>query len=71
MYVEPENSDALTAAILRLHADADLRAELGCRGRAFIEQRFTRRAKAIAYLSALQSLTTAHRPLHETETAAC
>lgn len=54
--VEPENADALAAAIVKLAGDDRLRRELGEAGRAFIEREYDRRAWAARYLSLLNDV---------------
>ena len=52
LYASPDDPDAWLAAFLRLHANADLRAELVRRGRSQ-SRRFSWRASALLYLEAL------------------
>jgi glycosyltransferase involved in cell wall biosynthesis len=54
--IEPENADDLVRAITRLAADPGLRESLGRNGRRYIQQRFSRRYTATAYLHVLESL---------------
>jgi colanic acid biosynthesis glycosyl transferase WcaI len=54
--IEPENADELVQAIIRLAADPMLRESLGRNGRRYIQQRFSRRNTAEAYLDVLESL---------------
>ncbi len=54
--IEPENVDDLVQAITRLAADPALRESLGRNGRRYIQQRFSRRSTAAAYLDVLESL---------------
>jgi colanic acid biosynthesis glycosyl transferase WcaI len=51
-YVEPENPQALVAAIHRLAADPATSREMGLRGRAFVKTHFSRQAQArhLAYV---------------------
>ena len=54
--VQPENADELVQAITRLAADPALRDSLGRNGRRYIEQCFSRRSTAEAYLDVLEDL---------------
>jgi glycosyltransferase involved in cell wall biosynthesis len=56
LLVEPERGDQLAAAVQQLRDDADLRAELGRRGRAFAEQFYDRNALAARYLDLLHAV---------------
>src|SRR5204862_6349224 len=49
LLVEPERGDQLAAAVDRLRADPELRADLARRGRAFAEQNYDRDALAARY----------------------
>ena len=55
-FVEPENSAALTNAIRRLYADADLRKTLGENGRRYIVEHYSRHEKAHAYTEVLHNV---------------
>ncbi len=54
--IEPENAGDLVQAIARLAADPALRDSLGRNGRRYIQQRFSRRSTAEAYLDVLESV---------------
>jgi colanic acid biosynthesis glycosyl transferase WcaI len=54
--IEPENAGDLVQAITRLAADPALRDSLGRNGRRYIQQRFSRRSTAEAYLDVLENL---------------
>jgi glycosyltransferase involved in cell wall biosynthesis len=56
MFVEPENADALVAAIARLRADPGLRETLGNHGRRYIMEHFSRRRTATTYIQVLDKL---------------
>jgi glycosyltransferase involved in cell wall biosynthesis len=56
LLVDPERGDQLADAIDQLRHDADLRAELARRGRAFAEQHYDRDALAARYLDLLQAV---------------
>ena len=56
LLIDPERGDQLAAAVDRLRTDADLRAELGRRGRAFAEQFYDRNALAARYLDLLREV---------------
>jgi glycosyltransferase involved in cell wall biosynthesis len=56
LLVDPERGDQLAAAVHRLRADADLRAELGRQGRAFAEQHYDRDVLAGRYLTLLRDV---------------
>jgi glycosyltransferase involved in cell wall biosynthesis len=47
LYAEPENVEAMSAAIDRLRAHPDLGREMGQNGRRFVEQRYSRRQQAL------------------------
>jgi glycosyltransferase involved in cell wall biosynthesis len=51
--IEPENVDALLAAIQRLHADAQLRQQLGTNGKHFVTTHYLRSMLADSFLKAL------------------
>jgi glycosyltransferase involved in cell wall biosynthesis len=53
LLVDPERGDQLAAAVERLRADPDLRANLARNGRAFAEQNYDRDALAAQYLDVL------------------
>ena len=55
--VEPENPTDLAQAIKQLAAQPELCAALGCNGRHYVLQNFTRRQTAAAYLRVLEDLT--------------
>jgi colanic acid biosynthesis glycosyl transferase WcaI len=54
--IAPENAGDLVQAITRLAADPTLRDSLGRNGRRYIQQRFSRRSTAEAYLDVLENL---------------
>ncbi len=54
LYVEPENSKAMTDAILQLAANPDLRSQLGRNGRDYIINKFSRKQTAAAYVKVLE-----------------
>lgn len=54
--VSPENADELAAAIDDLAGDVTRRAEIGARGRSFVEANYNRRALATKYLSVLEGV---------------
>jgi glycosyltransferase involved in cell wall biosynthesis len=57
LYVEPENSKAMTDAILQLAADPDLRSRLGRNGREYIINKLFQKARtAAAYVNVLERL---------------
>jgi colanic acid biosynthesis glycosyl transferase WcaI len=56
LVIEPENSEALVAAINRLSADRELGMTLGQKGREYIVQHFSRARTAEKYIAALKSL---------------
>jgi colanic acid biosynthesis glycosyl transferase WcaI len=60
--IEPENADDLVQAITRLAADSALRETLGRNGRRYIQQRFSRRSTAEAYLDVLEELLERNLP---------
>ncbi|MEO6723941.1 MAG: glycosyltransferase family 4 protein [Blastocatellia bacterium] len=51
--IEPESSDALTAAINHLRAEPDLRRQMGESGQQFVKAHYLRRALAEKYLDAI------------------
>ena len=57
--VTPEDHGELAEAVCRFHAEPDLGPRLGGNGRRFVLERFTREAKARAYLAALHELACA------------
>ena len=57
LVIEPENADALVAAIDRLSADRELGTTLGEKGREHILQHFSRGRTAEKYIDVLQSMT--------------
>ena len=56
LVIEPENSDALVAAINQLFADRNLCKSLGQKGRQYILQYFSRGRTAEKYIEVLQRL---------------
>ena len=56
IFVTPEDPEALVNAIKTLAADAALRQALGRNGRQYVQQNFSRRQTAIAYLDVLDDL---------------
>lgn len=56
LFIEPENSDALRGAILKLADDAKLRKCLGDNGREYVLQNASRAATAKTYLIALEEI---------------
>lgn len=54
--IEPENAEALAAAIRQLEADAGLRKRLGANGRRRILEQYSREQMAAKYLSVLRGL---------------
>jgi glycosyltransferase involved in cell wall biosynthesis len=56
LVVDPERGDQLADAVERLRRDSALRAELGRRGRAFVEHYYDRDALAARYLELLQGV---------------
>lgn len=56
LFIEPENAEALAAAITELSADADLRASLGTNGRKYILRKFTREQTAGIYVDVLRDV---------------
>jgi putative colanic acid biosynthesis glycosyltransferase WcaI len=56
VFVEPEDAEALTQAILQLAADSGLRQSLGENGRRYILQHLSREQTAEAYLGVLQQV---------------
>jgi colanic acid biosynthesis glycosyl transferase WcaI len=54
LWVEPENPDALTEAILTLYHDPDRRERLGRNGREYVEARYTPQVVARQYASLLE-----------------
>ncbi len=54
--IEPENAEALVAAIRQLESDADLRAQLGANGRRRIVEQFSRGQMAAKYLGVLRGI---------------
>jgi len=51
---EPENTAQVTEAIKTLYQDAQKRADLGHKGRAFVESRYSRKSLADTYISLMQ-----------------
>lgn len=60
---EPENAEALAAAVQRLAADPALRARLGARGAEHVRRHYDRAALAHRYIDVLESAIMARRPL--------
>ena len=58
--IEPESSDALTAAIIHLRAEPELRRQMGASGRQFVNTHYLRSSLAEKYLDAL--IVAADRP---------
>jgi glycosyltransferase involved in cell wall biosynthesis len=56
LLAEPEDGSSIAAAVDRLRANPALRAELGRRGRAFVEQHYDRNALAARYLTLLNEV---------------
>jgi colanic acid biosynthesis glycosyl transferase WcaI len=56
IYLTPESHEELAHAVCRLRDDARLVTQLGANGYRFVRERFTRAAKASAYLNALQQV---------------
>jgi len=56
LWVEPENPQALTEAILTLYADSVLRERFGRHGRQYVEQNHTRQAIARQYAKLLEEV---------------
>jgi colanic acid biosynthesis glycosyl transferase WcaI len=54
--IEPESVDELVRAVTRLAVDPELRESLGRNGRRYVQQRFSRRSTAKAYLEVLENL---------------
>jgi colanic acid biosynthesis glycosyl transferase WcaI len=54
--MEPENPTALAEAIMRLEADAQLRARLGANGRKYVVERCSRKKTAEDYLRVLRTV---------------
>ncbi len=54
--VPPEDASALAQAIQHLHDHPDLRRSLGLSGRQYVQRRFSRREKALGYLSVLEGI---------------
>jgi glycosyltransferase involved in cell wall biosynthesis len=60
IYVEPENVDELTEAILRLDGNPALRQRLGQNGRRFVEENYRRCILAKQYVELLDGVVRAH-----------
>ncbi|MGA2697189.1 MAG: glycosyltransferase, partial [Terriglobales bacterium] len=56
LFVEPENSDALGDAILKLADDAKLRKRLGVNGRNYVVENASRASTAKTYLIVLEDI---------------
>jgi glycosyltransferase involved in cell wall biosynthesis len=61
LVIEPENSDALVAAIIQLKANRELAKTLGEQGREYIVKNFSRAGTAKKYIEVLQAVTKAER----------
>jgi glycosyltransferase involved in cell wall biosynthesis len=61
IFVPPEDSDALAAAVLTLRDDGELGRRLGRAGRTYIETKLSREQTAVTYLDLLERLTRAER----------
>ncbi len=61
LVIEPENADALAAAITRLDSNRELAKSLGEQGRAYILQKFSRASTAEKYLTVLRDLVSTSR----------
>ncbi len=56
LFIEPENSDALRDAVLKLADDAELRTRLGDNGRNYVVQNASRASTAKTYLMVLEDI---------------
>jgi putative colanic acid biosynthesis glycosyltransferase WcaI len=56
IFVEPENADALSHAILQLAADPPMRHAMGANGRRYILERLSRGKTALDYLQVLEEI---------------
>ena len=56
IYVEPENSEALSQALIKLANDVEKRQRMGLSGQKYIAARFSRERTARDYVTALESL---------------
>jgi glycosyltransferase involved in cell wall biosynthesis len=54
LVIEQGNNEALTAAIVRLSRDADLRQRMGANGRRYVIENFSREQTARLYLEVLE-----------------
>lgn len=63
IFVEPENPEALAAAIEALRTDPERRARLGDSGRRYVERHYRRSALARRYERILERLATSRRPV--------
>lgn len=61
LVIEPENSDALVAAIIQLKANRELAKTLGEQGREYIVKNFSRAGTAKKYIEVLQAVTKTER----------
>jgi glycosyltransferase involved in cell wall biosynthesis len=57
LVIEPENSEALVAAINQLAANREFGMTLGQKGREYIQQHFSRGRTAKKYIDVLQSMS--------------
>jgi glycosyltransferase involved in cell wall biosynthesis len=69
LHIEPENSQALADATLRLKDDPELAAQLGARGRAFVQRRFDRDQLVVALEERILQLTTRRSNQSHADTA--
>jgi len=60
--IEPENADHLVQAVTHLAADPALGESLGRNGRRYIQQKFSRRHTAAAYIDVLEDLLEGKAP---------
>ena len=56
VYIKPGDPEALAQAVMDLYRDPALRSRLGENGREFICEHYSRKQKALQYLSILESL---------------
>jgi colanic acid biosynthesis glycosyl transferase WcaI len=69
VFVEPENDEALAAAIARLARDPERCAKLGENGRRFVSVHFSRAATARRYLEILETLVAGWRRIRDSRDA--
>jgi colanic acid biosynthesis glycosyl transferase WcaI len=62
IFVEPDDSNALAGAIVRLETDPDQRRRMGISGRQFILSRLSREQTAATYIRVLEKLQNAQMP---------